>query len=458
MTRAIPALLLCCGVLGCALPCGAAPRADADAALDASLGGRIDPLARHWLTKTGAPSVSLAVVRNGVLVYAAAYGKATTVTRYAVDSLTKEFTAAAILLCAERGALSLDDPLGRWLTDVGAASQVTLREMLSHTSGLRDYWPQDFVTPEMTRPVTPDDFAREWVKRPLDFEPGTDWQYSNTNYVMAARVLERACGEPYFEFLRRHLFLPLSMNRVTQRGDPVTNDEAAGYTRAGLGPRRAAPLENADWLFGAAGLVMRPTDVALWDISLIGRSLLQPGSYDAEFRPTLLDDGRDTGYGLGLEVGRWRDRLRLGHTGSGSGFLSENRVWPGERAAIVVLTNNDWAAPSALLDEIAFLILPPSAAEARARAIFAALQTGVVDRNEFTAIGNAQLSARVLEDLHSSLRTLGPAVDIELEHVSQRGGMITRRWAIHCADAELEAVERGYPDGKLDQFTVTKRI
>ena len=248
----------------------------------------MDSVVEEWLASSGAPSASIAIVQEGRLTYAKAYGAArlkprvpaTLATRYAIDSVSKEFTAAALLLLAEQGKLSLDDPIERWFPKLRAAAGVTLRQLLTHTSGVRDYWPQDFLTPEMTRPTTPNAIIEEWAQRPLDFEPGTQWQYSNTGYVLAAAVVEKVSGETLFEFLRRHVFSPLHMAHVTEYAP-----DATAYTRHGLGPVLPAPKEGAGWLFGAANLAMQPSDLALWDVSLMNRSLLKAPSYDQAFAP-----------------------------------------------------------------------------------------------------------------------------------------------------------------------------
>ena len=160
----------------------------------------IDRAAADVLTKTGAPSVSVAVVRDGKLAYARAYGKArlepavlaTPEMRYSIGSISKQFTAAALLLLAQDGTLSLDDRVSRWLPDLTRSNDVTVRHLLSMTSGYQDFWPQDYVMPGMLADVTPDEILRVWAKKPLDFEPGTKWQYSNTNYVIAGLIAERA--------------------------------------------------------------------------------------------------------------------------------------------------------------------------------------------------------------------------------------------------------------------------
>jgi CubicO group peptidase (beta-lactamase class C family) len=457
------ALLLC---LGASVLADAGSAADA-AAVDTAT---VDRVVAEWLASTGAPSASIAIVQNGRLTYTQAYGDArlspqvpsTAATRYAIDSVSKEFTAAAVLLLAEQGKLSLDDPVAKWLPGLRAAAAVTLRQVLTHTGGLRDYWPQDFLTPEMTRPTTPAAIIHEWAQRPLDFEPGTDWQYSNTGYVLAGAVVEKVSGETLFKFLSRHVFGPLHMAQVAEYSPTgaaarVMPGDAAGYTRHGLGPVVPAPKEESGWLFGAASLAMQPSDLALWDLSLLDRSLLKADSYKREFEPVVLKSGRTADYALGLEVETIQGRLRIGHAGGGSGFLADNRLWPRERTAIVVLTNNDWADPSALTDRIAFLVLPPTPEEARVRQLFQAFQDGRVDRGLFSLVGNFYLTAAALADLRSSLSPLGPPRLIELERESQRGGMTTRRWKILCPAARLEAIERSHPDGKIDEFMIVKK-
>lgn len=434
------------------------------AALDPATAAAIDATAADWLGKTGAPSASIAVVKDGTVAYVKAYGlarrdprqPATAETRYAIDSVSKEFTAAAVLILAQKGKLSLDDPAGKYLPDLGPAASVTLRQLLTHTSGLRDYWPQDFVPPDMSRPTSLGALIQTWARRSLDFPPGTDWQYSNTGFVLAGAIVEKVSGQKLLPFMRAHIFAPLKMKRVTEDDTgPLPTSDAGAYTRYGLGPVRPAPKEGAGWLFAASDLAMQPKDLALWDVSLIDRSLLKPESYEAEFASVHLADGTDKHYGLGLDIETAHGRLRIGHSGGGSGFLAENRIWPDDKTAVVVLTNSDWANPGDLGDRIAFLVLPPKPEEARAKAVFLGFQNGTVDRSLFTDGGNSYLTPQVLADLKASLGQLGPLWLVALEQESRRGGMVTRHWKILCGNKRLEAVERGYPDGKLEQFIVT---
>ncbi len=157
-----------------------------------------------------------------------------------------------------------------------------------------------------------------------------------------------------------------------------------------------------------------------------------------------------------MDIEQAHGRTRIGHDGEASGFLSAHRLWPDEKVAIVVLTNDDWANPDDLVDRIAFIVLPPDPAEARAQAVFSQFQQGVLDHALFTDSGNSLLTEQALADLKASLGPLGPPLLIQLQRESNRGGMVTRSWKVLCRSKRLLVVERGYPDGKLEQFLVTQ--
>ncbi len=446
----------------------AAPLAIA-APLTAQQTRAIDDSVREWLARSGAPSVSVAVVQDGRLAYARAYGQArlhpqrsaTPRTRYAVDSVSKAFTAAAVLLLQQDGRLRLDDPVAKYLPRLSGApaGAVTVRQLLSHTAGTRDYWPQDYVPVEMTRPISLDALLAEWGSKPLDFPPGTDWQYSNTGYVLAGAIVQTLSGQPLLAFLRQRIFAPLHMDRVTEDDSaPLTSADAEAITRYALGPLRTATKEAPGWLFGASELAMDPSTLALWDISLMDRSLLAPGSYDEMARPVILRSGRDTHYGLGLELSDAGGRREWSHDGAGSGYLAANAVWPDDKVAVVALTNNDWASPGAVVDRIAFVVLKPDAAEARARTVFDGFRRGTIDRRLFTANGNAYLTPAVLADQKAGLSGLGAARLFHLDRESMRGGMRTRIWTITTTRRSLTAIERSYPDGGIEQFMIDPAI
>src|SRR5437870_747368 len=228
----------------------AAMSTNAQIQFSSELRSQIDKLATDALAKSGVPSASVAVVTNGQITYVKAYGDArleprtpaTPNMRYSIGSISKQFTAAAILFLQEQGKLSLDDKVARFIPDLTRANEVTIRQLLSHTSGYQDYWPQDYVMPMMLEPVTAQKILDLWARKPLDFDPGTKWQYSNTNYVIAGVIVEKAAGKPLLEFLREKVFTPLGMKSVLNIDqEKLTSSDPTGYLRYALGPPRLAP-------------------------------------------------------------------------------------------------------------------------------------------------------------------------------------------------------------------------
>ncbi len=262
-------------------------------------------------------------------------------------------------MLAEEGKLSLDDKVGRYLPSLTRANEITIRQLLTHTSGYQDYYPLDYVAPYMQKPVTADEILKIWAGKPLDFDPGTAWQYSNTNFVAAGRILERVTSKPAGAFLKARIFEPLGMTSVIDLDEkPMADFDAAGYTRFGLGPARPVAPEGRGWLFAAGELAMTAQDLARWDVSLIEHKLLKPASFDALITPVRLKNGAPSGYALGIGVADENGHPRLSHGGAVSGFVSSNTVWPDAGAAVVAFANMDGSgAPGALTAQVAPLLL-----------------------------------------------------------------------------------------------------
>ena len=215
--------------------------------IDGELRARIDRIATQVLEQHGVPSASVAVVKGGKLIYTHAYGlahigpdkAATPEMRYSIGSVSKQFTAAAVLILQEKGKLSLDDAVGNYVTGLTRGNEVTIRQILSHTSGYQDYWPEDYLMTPMMKPESSQQILDGWAKKPLDFEPGTKWQYSNTNYVIAGQIVEQVSGKKLMEFLGEHIFKPLGMRSVWNSDEEkLTSTDATPYVRAALGPLR----------------------------------------------------------------------------------------------------------------------------------------------------------------------------------------------------------------------------
>jgi D-alanyl-D-alanine carboxypeptidase len=441
--------------------------AQSSADLPAAVRQKIDDAAQQVLTDTGVPSATLAVIRNGEVAYVHSYGKARldpplparAEMRYSIGSVSKQFTATAILLLAEEGKLSLDDPVARFVPDLTRASEVTVRQLLSHTSGYQDYWPQDYVPPFMLQPVTAADIMNRWARKPLDFEPGTKWQYSNTNYVIAGVIVEKVSGMGLMDFLTRRIFAPLGMTGVANVDQaPLGPSDPTGYMRYALGPPRPAPKEGKGWLFAAGELAMPVADLARWDLGLIQQRLLKPASYREMETATLLKNGLAQRYGLGISVGRAFDHRVLAHDGEVSGFTAENLVFPDDRAAVIVLCNQDSTdAMSQIAGKIAPLLFEDNTAAAqehRAEGIFEALQRGNLDRSQFTANGNSYFTPQAIADFAASLASLGKPQEFKHVETERRGGMVYRRYNAKFPQKTLMVWTYEMPDGKLEQYEV----
>jgi CubicO group peptidase (beta-lactamase class C family) len=182
-------------------------QAQTESSLASPLRSSIDEIAQQVLKTTGVPSASIAIVQDGRIVYTQAYGAArldpqtaaTPQMRYSIGSISKQFTAAAILMLVEEGKLSLDDPVSKYIPGLTSGNEITIRELLTHTSGYQDFWPQDYVPPLMLQPISAEGIMDRWARKPLDFEPGTKWQYSNTNYVIAGAIVEKVSGQPLLQ-------------------------------------------------------------------------------------------------------------------------------------------------------------------------------------------------------------------------------------------------------------------
>lgn len=430
---------------------------------------QIDELASDALAKTGVPSASVAVVKDGQIAYLRAYGDARleprtgakAEMRYSIGSISKQFTATAILLLQEQGKLSLDDKVSKFIPDSTRANEVSIRQLLSHTSGYQDYWPQDYVMPMMLQPVTAQKILDTWARKPLDFDPGTQWQYSNTNFVIAGLIVEKASGMPLLQFLQEKVFAPLAMKSVANIDQQKLGDtDPNGYMRYGLGPLRPAPKEGKGWLFAAGELAMPAKDLAQWDISIIQQKLMKPESYRELETEVVLKNGLGTRYGLGVDVSSEFGHRCLSHGGEVSGFTAENMVFPDERVAVAVLTNEDAASAAGQIARgIAPLLLASDDPETpakleQARKIFEGFQHGAIDRSLFTDNANFYFSEQALQDFASSLGPLGTPQEFTQTRQALRGGMKLRVYRIKFPNKTLQAWTYEMPDGKLEQYQV----
>lgn len=430
---------------------------------------RVDQVVENALADTAIPSASIAIVTDGRISYEHAYGlarldpklPAAPSMRYKIGSNSKQITSAAILLLVAEGKLSLDDRVSKYFPDLTRARDVTLRELLSHQSGYQDYYAIDFTPPFMTQPATAARILDTWARKPLDFEPGSQYQYSNTNYVIAGLIFEKVAGQPLMTFLRARVFEPLGMESpVDLDHDPWPASEPNGYTRFGLGPMRPANPEGPGWLMAAGELAMTAADLARWDISLMNGTILKPAQLKELTTEVPFSTGSGARYGLGVSVGSNNGKRIWSHTGGVSGFNSSNYIYPDDHISITVLTNGEGPAHSQIVRKLQPILLPSAADPDEARdhdralGIFTGLQQGKLDRSLLTEDANAYFTAQAVADFTASLKPLGKPASFTQSSVSHRGGMTYRVYSAKAGGKTLSVQLYLMPDGKIDQYLV----
>ncbi|MES2694604.1 MAG: serine hydrolase domain-containing protein [Verrucomicrobiota bacterium] len=332
-----------------------------------ALSPRIDKLFGKWEVKDS-PGVIVGIMQDGKMIHARGYGMAnldhsvalTAETISESGSVAKQFTAAAVALLAVRGKLSLDDPIGKHLPEMSDAFRaVTVKMLLNHTGGVRDiHGLNDLLgRPSYSSPHTNDEAVRILSRqKTLNFEPGTEYLYSNGGYILAAAIVERVSGKGFGAFCATELFAPRGMKRTTWRDDfeAVIPGRAAGYARRGSAYRIDMPYSN---LVGNGGLLTTVGDLLAWTTSLDGAK----GEWGEVVKllqtPSKLKDGRVLGYGLGLTVGEYGGLPEIGHGGSTSGYQTYLMRFPTKGLAIAVLGNAADFGSSVAAHNLASMIL-----------------------------------------------------------------------------------------------------
>lgn len=425
--------------------------------------------------RTNVPSASVGIVRNGRPVYVAAFGEARLSPpmaakpdmHYAIGSISKQFTVAAALLLQQEGKLSIDDPVSKWLPELTRANEVTLRNLMTQTSGYEDYAPQDYTIPVWTHPSSAEKIVHEWATKPLDFDPGTQYQYSNTNYNIVGLIVQKVAGEPFWTFLKSRVLDPVGLAHAIDLDTQHDQLEPTGYFRHALGPLRPALTEAPGWYFADGELAMPVGDLLRWDISMIDRSLLSRASYAEMEAPTRLKNGLYSNYALGVVAGAVNGHRMLSHGGEVGGFVAYNAVFPDDSIAVAVLTNQEASsAAGAIGSALESLLLPAptsaqpptgdaSEAEQLARTTLAALQQGKIDRARFTSNANFYFDNSALADYRSSLAPLGAITSVKQTGVALRGGMTYRGFEVTFANGKTVALSTyTVPGGKYEQFLV----
>jgi D-alanyl-D-alanine carboxypeptidase len=339
----------CGGVLvlagGCAPQPSSRPPAPSPAVLD-----QVSGIMTAAVQEQQPPGASLVVMRGNDVVLARGYGlesvertdSVTPATVFELGSISKQFTAALILKLAEEGRLSVDDPVARRLPDfTDLPPGLTIRHLLTHTSGMREVFAQPELGAVLAKPgSSAGEFEAVARRSPADFAPGARWSYSNFNYLMLALIAERVTGQRLEDALSARFFRPLALSSMRQcpprPGD--ARGEARGHLRSGqtLVPH---PPENFHLFAGAGGLCGSAMDLARWTRALATGKVLTASSYAQMSAPARLADGRTADYGMGMVLVAPDGARRLGHGGYGGGFSAQAAYYPDAEVAVVVMFN-----------------------------------------------------------------------------------------------------------------------
>jgi CubicO group peptidase (beta-lactamase class C family) len=350
--------------------------------VEPTLARRLDDLLRLTERGQGVAGVSLAVARRGQPVLIQAYGFADVLGnvplrpdhRFRIGSITKTFTAAAILKLEAQGKLALEDPLTKYWPEYTAGRAVTLRHLLTHTSGVPSYTDLPWYAEHMAEPTTHPELLATFAGLPLKFTPGSQHSYSNSGYYLLGVVIEGVSGQSYADFLRTELFAPAGLTDTDYCPDEQAGPRAAlGYDRNERTLAPAKPL-SMTLPFAAGALCSTASDLVAWIDALSHGKVVPPAVFARMSQPTPLTSGKTHPYGLGLGLGDLEGHALVGHNGGINGFVSALDYYPQDELTIAVLVNTGSPAAGEIarhvartlldLKEPALLDLPISAEEA----------------------------------------------------------------------------------------------
>jgi CubicO group peptidase (beta-lactamase class C family) len=343
--------------------------------LTAAEQSKIDTDIRAALSASHTQGATVLIVRDNAVVFARSYGlrdverssPADEHTRYEIGSITKQFTAAAILQLKEAGKIGLDAPVATYVPSAPHAGEITVRQLLSHTSGLAEYTDAPNFDTLAATPATFDRVLSPIVGKPLGFTPGSAFAYSNTNYVILGRIVERVSGQTWEAYVQQHLFVPAGMREsATMAQEDRLADMARGYVYAQGRAAASKPIAES-WASSAGGIVSTADDLRLWGEALSSGRIISASDYELLTSPTKLADGSTTAYGFGMKVDRFEGQPRIWHDGNTNGFDGSDQFFPSQGVRIIVLTNTLAAGSDAIAEHV-YNDLFPAIASAAVRA------------------------------------------------------------------------------------------
>jgi D-alanyl-D-alanine carboxypeptidase len=420
------------------------------------------------------PGLSLAVVQDGKIVKTRGYGlasiesnaPATEDSVFEIGSVTKQFTATALLMLVEEGKVGLDEPIARYLSGVPKAwSAITVRQLLTHSSGIENYLAVPGL-PDTSRPgLSHDDIAKiffEGLK--LEFQPGETWSYSNSGYLLLGNIIEKTSGKSYWEFLAERIFKPLGMNE-TRSSEPraIIPNRASGYQwQKDKLENRPALTENA---YAAGSIVSTVRDLVKWDAALSTGKLLRPASFDQMWTPFKARGGKTApvNYGFGWFIDTYHGRRVIAHTGGTLGFSSALYRFADEKLTVILLTNHSDRVIDHLAIDIAGLYVPALARPKRAgepepeispklKTALTGLFEGKPDPSLFTPAMQVFLKTGTGQGLWPWVGSDGPLESFTFSEQEEAGGEQILRYKTVLGSATLWCSFTVTDDGHIAQI------
>jgi CubicO group peptidase (beta-lactamase class C family) len=446
--------------------------AEDDLAPDPSVAA-IDQFVTREMDQQRIPGLSLAVTVNNELIFTKGYGLANVELKspalaesvYEVASITKQFTAVAILELVQAHQLTLDDPLGHLLPGgPDSWKKITVRQLLTHTSGIPDF--DDGNVFDVRRDYSEDELVHLAATLPLKFPAGSRWSYSNTGYVLLGIIVHRVSGKSYADFLRDGIFSPLHMvnTRVNSESD-IIPFRANGYRL------EDGVLKNQEFLSaglrgtGDGGIVSTVVDMAKWEAGLQSGALLPPDVWQQVFTPVALNSGKTFPYGFGWFIREQAGHPYYEHSGNLQGFASHFLRFPRARVSVVVLANLSQADAWEIAHGVASLVRPDlkppadgpiedhePAITQRFREVLSGLRAGKLKEDAFDDDGRNAYNADVLRDNKEALAKLPPFGDFVLIGRVEVGDDVEYRYWVQVGSQKwlLEAALDA--DGKIERM------
>ena len=296
------------------------------------------------------PGISVLVAKDGKIIYEKGYGyadlehktKISPQTKFRIGSITKQFIASAILKLQEEGRLSINDKLSKYFPDFPRGGEVSVHQLLTHTSGIHSFTNKETFFADVVKPITNDGLLNYFKNDEYDFNPGERYQYNNSGYFLLGLIIEKITGDNYGNYLKKTFFDPIGMTNTGVYSTRVKlTNEALGYEKVNDTYKRALNW-NMDWAGGAGSLYSTTEDLFKWNEAVFNNKVLKPESMKAAFTPVVLNNGSKppgVEYGYGWGLGEYRGTNNVSHSGGLHGFISQLMRVPKENMTVVLLTN-----------------------------------------------------------------------------------------------------------------------